>query len=105
MKVTELEIKENADGELYFNIPDDVLSRLGWEEGDEIKFTEKNGGFVLTKVKYETIELDFNDEELLTYMMHAHKEGISFNNWVENVLEEYIKLEDEKMLDKLNRDL
>ena len=37
MKVSELEIKENAEGELYFNIPDDVLSRLDWKEGDEIK--------------------------------------------------------------------
>ena len=105
MKVSELEIKENTNGELYFTIPDDILNRLGWEEGDEIKFTEKDGGFVLTKVKYETIELDFNDEELLKYMMCAHEEGVSFNDWIQNVLEEYIKLEDEKKLDKLNQDL
>ena len=105
MKVSELEVKESVDGELYFRLPDDVLNRLGWKEGDEIKFTEKDGGFVLTKVKYETIELDFNDEELLKYMMCAHKEGVSFNDWIENVLEEFIKLEDEKMLDKLNQNL
>ena len=51
MKTTELQIKENSEGDLYFNIPDNLLERLGWEEGDEIKFVEKDGGFVLTKVK------------------------------------------------------
>lgn len=56
MKTTELQIKENSEGDLYFNIPDNLLERLGWEEGDEIKFVEKDGRFVLTKVKYKTIE-------------------------------------------------
>lgn len=91
MKLSQLEIKENEDGELYFTIPDDVLNRLGWEEGDEIKFTEKDGGFVLTKVKYETIELDFSQEELLLYMMHAHEQNLSFNEFVERVLKEKIE--------------
>ena len=56
MKTTELQIKENSEGDLYFNIPDNLLERLGWEEGDEIKFVKKDYGFVLTKVKYKTIE-------------------------------------------------
>ncbi len=51
MGITELQIKENSEGDLYFNIPDNLLERLGWEEGDEIKFVEKDGGFILTKVK------------------------------------------------------
>jgi bifunctional DNA-binding transcriptional regulator/antitoxin component of YhaV-PrlF toxin-antitoxin module len=90
MKISELEIKENVDGELYFNIPDDVLSRLGWEEGDEIKFTEKNDGFVLTKVKYKTIELDFDEEELLKYMQFAHEKNITFNELCQEVIQEKI---------------
>ena len=90
-KLSELEIKENSNGELYFNIPDDVLDRLGWEENDEIKFTEKDGGFVLTKVKYETIELDFDEEELLKYMMLAHEQNLSFNEFVEQALKEKIE--------------
>ena len=53
METTELQIKENSEGDLYFNIPDNLLERLGWEEGDEIKFVEKDGGFVLTKVNNE----------------------------------------------------
>ena len=91
MKVSELEVKESFDGELYFRLPDDLLDRLGWEEGDEIKFTEKDGGFVLTKVKYETIELDFDDKELLKYMQFAHEENITFNELCERALKEKIK--------------
>ena len=53
MKATELQIKENSEGDLYFNIPDNLLERLGWEDGDEIKFIEKDGRFVLAKVKYD----------------------------------------------------
>ena len=49
METTELQIKENSEGDLYFNIPDNLLERLGWEDGDEIKFVEKDGRFVLTK--------------------------------------------------------
>ena len=91
MKVSELEIKENAEGELYFNIPDDVLSRLDWKEGDEIKFAEKDGGFILTKVKYESIELDIPEEDLLTYMMFAHEQGITFNELCEEAVKEKLK--------------
>lgn len=86
----ELKLKETDDGELFFNIPDDVLQRLGWEEGDEIKFVERNSGFLIKKVKYETIELDLNEDELFKYMQHAHEQGLSFNEWIEEVMSEYI---------------
>ena len=37
--------------ELYFEIPDEVLSRLGWNEDTEVEFTiVDNEGFKLTKV-------------------------------------------------------
>ena len=91
MKITELEVKESVDGELYFRLPDILLNRLGWEEGDDLKFIEKDNAFVIKKVKYETIELDFDEEELLKYMIHAHDKGMSFNEWVEHALEEIIK--------------
>ena len=94
MKTTELQIKENSEGDLYFNIPDNLLERLGWEEGDEIKFVEKDGGFVLTKVKYKTIELDFDDEELLKYMVFAHEQGITFNELCERAVKEKIGKEE-----------
>ena len=88
--MNELKLKETDDGELFFNIPDDVLERLGWEEGDEIKFVERDSGFLIKKVKYETIELDFNEDELFKYMQHAHEQGLSFNEWIEEVMSEFI---------------
>jgi len=84
MKTTQLEVKENIDGELYFDLPDELLNRLGWKEGDDIKFVEQDGGFLIKKVKYETIQLDFEDEDLLKYMMFAHEQDITFNQLIEN---------------------
>ena len=49
MELPKIEVKESSDGELYFNLPDDLLSRLG--EGDEIKFVERDGGFVIKRAK------------------------------------------------------
>ena len=92
MEVSKIEVKESSDGELYFNLPDDLLSRLG--EGDEIKFVERDGGFVIKKAKYENIELDIDDEELFKYMKHAHENLLSLNEWVEKCLSEFIEVED-----------
>jgi hypothetical protein len=94
MKTTQLEVKEDIDGELFFDLPDDLLNSLGWAEGDDIKFVEKDGGFLIKKVKYETIQLDFDNDDLFKYMQHAHEQGLSFNEWIENVISEYIKNED-----------
>ena len=92
MKITQIEIQENSLGELFFEIPPALLEDLGWKEGDKVKFIDnKNGSFKIKKVKYETIELDFDDEELLRYMKLAHDKGMSFNEWVEYSLEEMIK--------------
>lgn len=89
--MNELKLKETEDGELFFNIPDDLLEKLGWEEGDEIKFVEKDGGFLLKKVKYETISLDIDDEDLLKYMMFAHEQDITFNQLCQNAIKEKLK--------------
>ena len=92
MEVSKMEVKESPDGEFYFNLPDDLLSRLG--EGDEIKFVERDGGFVIKKVKYESIKLDIDDEELFKYMKHAHENLLSLNEWVEKCLTKFIEVED-----------
>jgi bifunctional DNA-binding transcriptional regulator/antitoxin component of YhaV-PrlF toxin-antitoxin module len=91
MKVSELEVKESFDGDLYFRLPDDLLDRLGWKEGDELKFISQDEAFIIKKVKYETIELDFDDEELLKYMQFAHKKNITFNELCEQAIKEKIK--------------
>jgi len=96
MKVTELEVKESFDGELYFRLPDDLLKRLGWEVGDELKFIPQDEAFIIKKVKYKTIELDFDEEELLKYMQLAHEKNITFNELCEEAIREKIK-EDENI--------
>tara|TARA_R110000824_G_scaffold242822_2_gene431488 strand:+ start:289 stop:573 length:285 start_codon:yes stop_codon:yes gene_type:complete len=92
MEVSKIEVKESSDGELYFNLPDDLLSRLG--ECDEIKFVERDGGFVIKKAKYESIQLDIDDEELFKYMKHAHENLLSLNEWVEKCLTKFMEVED-----------
>jgi len=84
--MNELKLQETDDGELFFNIPDDILDRLGWEEGDEIKFVEKDGGFLLTKVKYESVSIDIDEKDLLKYMMFAHEHNITFNELCQNAV-------------------
>jgi bifunctional DNA-binding transcriptional regulator/antitoxin component of YhaV-PrlF toxin-antitoxin module len=86
--MNELKLQETDDGELFFSIPDDILDRLGWEEGDEIKFVEQDGGFLLKKVKYESVSLDIDDEDLLKYMMFAHERNITFNELCQNAIKE-----------------
>ena len=91
MKVSELEVKESFDGELYFRLPDDLLNRLGWEVGDDLKFIPQDEAFIIKKVKYKTIGLDFDNEELLRYMQFAHKKNITFNELCEQAIKEKIK--------------
>ena len=87
MKISELEVKESFDGELYFRLPDDVLNRLGWEEGDDLKFIPQDEAFIIKKVKYENVELQFDDEELLKYMKFAHEKNITFNELCEEAVQ------------------
>lgn len=35
---TQIQISETDDGELFFTIPDDMIERLGWKEGDDLEF-------------------------------------------------------------------
>ena len=42
------------------------------------------------------IEVNFTDEELLTYMKMAHEQDITFNQLVEQAIKRFIDEEDEK---------
>lgn len=93
MNKYELTLEENSDGDLYFTLPQEVLSRLDWQEGDEIKFIEKDKGFLLKKIRYESIELDFTEEELYKYMLEAHQNKMSLDEWIQHILEKVLKEE------------
>ena len=42
------------------------------------------------------IQVDFTDEELLTYMKRAHEMDITFNQFVEQVLQQFLDEENKK---------
>lgn len=49
MKTQEIELQTNDDGELFIQIPDDVLDNLGWCIGDDLVFTDEDNGFLIKK--------------------------------------------------------
>ena len=88
--MSQIEVKENA-GELYIEIPGDMMDRLGWKNSDDFEWIDnKNGTFTLIKTKKVDVELEFTEEELFKYMLHAHEQGISFSAWVEHVMKEFV---------------
>lgn len=47
-----IQIQETDDGELFFTIPDDMMDRLGWKEGDDLEFAVcDNNTFMLKKIQ------------------------------------------------------
>jgi bifunctional DNA-binding transcriptional regulator/antitoxin component of YhaV-PrlF toxin-antitoxin module len=86
MKTNTLQVKDN-NGELYFEIPDELMERMGWSEGDDLQFEETGeGSFTIKKVKMADVEMEFSEEELFKYMKLAHEQGCSLNEWINHVL-------------------
>ena len=95
-KTYQLEVQKNEQDELFVELPPELMKNLGWETDDDLKWEKtEDGGFRLKKVKYETVELDFDDEELFKYMQLAHERNQSFNQFVEEALTEVIEREKE----------
>ena len=95
MSKYEVEIQETKEGELYFQIPQELLDKLGWKEGDDLKFIEKGNRLIqIKKMRYESVELDFTEEELYKYMLAAHESKMSFDEWVEMALSAWLKSDD-----------
>ena len=46
--------------------------------------------------KYETVELEFTDKQLLTYMLAAHEADMSFNQFVNTVIREFLEQHEEE---------
>ncbi|MGR5347247.1 hypothetical protein [Vibrio mediterranei] len=44
-------VKTTDDGEMYFNLPPEKMSELGWKEGDVLEWVDNgDGSFSLTKL-------------------------------------------------------
>ena len=94
--IFEVEVQKNEQDELFIDLPPSLMKELGWNPGDELKWEEAdNGGFRLKKVKYETVELDFDDDELFKYMQLAHERNQSFNEFVADALNTIVDNEDD----------
>ena len=89
--MAQLEVKEK-EGELYIEIPGDMMDRLGWKNSDDFEWIDnKDGTFTLTKTSKVDVELEFTAEALYKYMLHAHERGLSLNAWIESVMKEFVK--------------
>ena len=53
MNKYKLSIKEDINGELFFELPPQLLKNLNWDEGDELEFIEKDNGRIFIR-KHET---------------------------------------------------
>ena len=63
-KTYEIEIQKDSEtDELFFELPPKLLERLNWKTGDDLKWDETNEGVRLRKVKYETVELEIDEEK------------------------------------------
>lgn len=92
MKISTVDIKETVDGDLYFNLPDEVIDRLGWQEGDELIWDHNpsTGEAFIRKVRYESVQLDLDDETFTGVAKLAHENDITFNKQIELIMKEFV---------------
>ena len=91
MMVNTFEVEVQTDtetNELFFEIPPELLKNLGWKTGDDLKWEETDNGVFLRKVKYETVELELEDEDYIKYLKYAHENNMSFNELAEKAVKE-----------------
>ena len=63
-KTYEIEIQKDTEtGDAFFELPNELMKKLDWNPGDDLKWDETNEGIRCRKIKYETVELEFDDEE------------------------------------------
>ncbi len=95
-EIYKVHVQKNEQDELFIELPSELVGNLGWNTGDDVKWEKtEGGGFRLKKVKYETVELDFDDDELFKYMQLAHERNQSFNEFVADTLNTIVDNEDD----------
>ena len=85
----EIPIQKDSDtDELFFELPDALMKNLGWNIGDDLKWEETNEGIRIRKVKYETVELELDEQDYVKYLKYAHENNMSFNELAEKAVKE-----------------
>lgn len=44
-----VKVKELTNGDLFIDLPNELIGKLGWGEGDEIEWHEHNNGYLAKK--------------------------------------------------------
>jgi len=44
---------QQVDEDLFVELPSNLLKQLGWQEGDNLLWTEKDGGYIVNKVVHK----------------------------------------------------
>lgn len=92
----EVEVQTDSEtNESFFEIPPELLKNLGWKTGDDLKWEETDDGVLLRKVKYETVELELEEEDYVKYLKYAHENNMSFNELAEKAVKEAMRNENE----------
>lgn len=69
-----LDVKEAPDGELYIELPEEVLKQSGFEIGDTLLWTDKgNGSFELSKKETEWVMVECISTFRERYMVEVPK--------------------------------
>tara|TARA_B100000900_G_C20504582_1_gene685271 strand:+ start:562 stop:870 length:309 start_codon:yes stop_codon:yes gene_type:complete len=96
-KTYEVEIqKDTENDDLFFEIPPELLKNLDWKTGDDLKWEETDEGVFVRKVKYETVELELEEEEYVKYLKYAHENNMSFNELAEKAVKEAMENNEEE---------
>lgn len=96
MESKQLQIKQHDDGsdDLYIEIPPDMLERLGWHEGDDVRFVhQSDGSMMIRKFRTETVEIDLCEEDFQGVAQLAHERNITFNDMCGIIIEETLRSE------------
>ena len=82
---------DDGTGDLFLEFPPELMDDVGWSVGDDIKFLpQDNGSFLLKKVKYESVEIDLDDDTFAKIAMMAHENNVTFNEQVGTIVEEFL---------------
>ena len=94
-KTFEVEVQTDSETDESFLKFPALLENLGWKTGDDLKWEETDEGVFLRKVKYETVELELEEEDYVKYLKYAHENNMSFNELAEKAVKEAMENENE----------
>jgi len=99
------EVKKHPDtDDLFFELPPDVLQRLGWNECTELEWIENEDGSIMLKerdtdVEMTEVEIELSDQDFMKIAELAQKDNITFDQQVQRIMIEYIEQHERQLPD------